>query len=51
MIVEMNDAQRNVDAGSTTPGNAHQVLLSKMLLEPGGNISVSRPQDGRPHKN
>lgn len=38
MIVEMNDEQRKKDAGSTTPGNAHQVLLSKMLFEPGRGI-------------
>jgi len=35
MIVEINDEQRKKDAGSTAPGNAHQVLLSKMLFEPG----------------
>lgn len=34
MIVAMNDEQRKMDAGSTAPGNAYQVLLSKMLLEP-----------------
>ncbi len=35
MIVEINDEQRKLDAGSTAPGNAYQVLLSKMFFEPG----------------
>ena len=36
MIVEMGDEQRKKDADSTAPGNAFQVLLSKMFFEPGG---------------
>ncbi len=35
MIVEMNDEQQKKDVGSTAPGNAFQVLLTKMLFEPG----------------
>lgn len=43
MIVEIDDDQRKKDAGSTAPGNAHQVLLSKMLFGPGGEISSPAP--------
>lgn len=35
MIVEINDEQRKMDVGSKAPGNAFQVLLTKMLFEPG----------------
>jgi len=35
MIVEINDEQQKNGADSKAPGNAYQVLLSKMLFEPG----------------
>lgn len=41
MIVEINDEQRKKDVGSTAPGNAYQVLLSKMFFEPGGEVPSS----------
>jgi hypothetical protein len=47
MIVEMTDEHAQEGIGSTAPGNAHQVLLSKMLFDPGNEIPTLRPQDGR----
>lgn len=41
MLVKINDEQRKKDVGSTAPGNAFQVLLSKMLFEPGREIPNS----------
>lgn len=49
MIVELNDEQRKKNGESTAPGNAYQVLLSKMLLEPGRDSPNARPRDSRPH--
>lgn len=41
MIVAISDEQRKKNAGSTAPGNAHQVLLSKMLFGPGSEFPNS----------